>query len=185
MIDTTGQPLLLLGCVRQVGKDTLAGLLHQLDPRFTAFSFASPLKNDLKPFLLTHYGIDVWRCTLAEKETIRPLLIAHGMAKRSLDADYWVKRTLRDIQLALHEKPGIIPVITDGRFVNEIRLARQAFPQTLFVNVCREGAPPPTDEEEKHYREVTKLADRTLLWGNETPEEQLGRAREVMGWLDL
>lgn len=183
------QPLLILGCVRQVGKDTLAALLKRLNPAFTRYSFADALKEDLEPFIRQHFGFSIWDCTPGEKELVRSLLIAYGMARRQQDPDCWVKRTLGDIDTDLRVLSGInvpcIPVITDGRFLNEITLVKERYPGARFINVERFGAPPPTDEEEKHYREVAKLADYHLVWGNDTEDEQLQRAREIIKWMEV
>ncbi len=178
-------PVILLGCVRQVGKDTLATLFGQINPHCRRFSFADPLRADLAPFVRQHFGIDIWHMTPDEKELVRPLLIAVGMAQRKRDPDYWVKRTLAEIARTLEECPEVLPVITDGRFVNEITLVKAAYPRARFVNVCRDGSPPPTEEEEKHYRQVAALADRHLVWGNDTAEEQREHARKVLEWMDL
>ncbi len=179
----TPQPILALGCTRQQGKDTLARLMHQLDPRIVAFSFATALKRDLHPFLLDHYGVDIWTCPIEEKELIRPLLIAHGMCQRARDPDYWVKRTVQDIEDHLartSDSHEVIPVITDCRFLNEVTVLRARFPGFRFVNVTREGAPPPTEEETRHCAAVSALADYYVHWGNDTPEEQLEIARRTL-----
>ncbi len=176
-------PLTLgVGCTRQQGKDTLAALLRQLDPRFTPFSFARALKEDLDPFLRQHYGVDIWTCSTEQKEWVRPLLISHGMAMRARDPDHWVKRTIADIKAHL-AREDIIPIVTDCRFVNEVSLMHAAFPGFRYVNVTREGAPPPTEEETRHAPAVAAMADYALHWGGETEAQQLDRAREMLAWL--
>lgn len=181
-------PLLIaLGSTASVGKDTLFTHFNRLDRRCTRYAFADPLKKDIAPFLMECLGIDIWRCTAAEKELVRPLLIAYGMAQRQRDPDYWVKRTVDAIQKDLGSwgqmvAPQVmpIPVVTDCRFINEAAILRATFPGFRLVNVTREGAPLPTAEEEKHWRDVAALADVHFHWGNESEEEQRGRAAELL-----
>ncbi len=172
---------------RSVGKDTLFTLLRTLDPRFVRYAFADAVRADLAPFVLEHYGIDIWTCLGEQKELIRPLLIAHGMAMRARDPAHWVKRTIALIEQdsANADAFGLsyTPTVTDCRFVNEAALMRATFPGFMLVNVTREGSPPPTEEEEKHYRAVASMADHHLHWGGETEAQQMDRAREVLGWL--
>jgi hypothetical protein len=179
-------PCLGLGFTRAVGKDTLAALMAQLDPRVRRYAFADPLKQDFAPFLSRHFGIDIWRCTPEEKEIVRPILIAYGMSQRARDPDYWVKRTVEAIKADIAKCPPaadmIIPVVTDVRFSNEIDILRREL-GALIVHVTRDGAPPPTDEEAKHYAGLIPLADKHLHWGNDTFEEQTNMARVVLGWL--
>lgn len=181
----TTPPLILgLGCTRQQGKDTLAAILADLDPRFVRYAFADPLKADLAPFLLAHFGVDIWTCSVAEKELVRPILIAYGMCQRAVDPDYWVKRTVTTIETDLAQTDNsIVPVITDCRFVNEVAGLRAMFPGFRYVNVTRAGAPSPTDEEEKHWRTVSALADYQLVWGNDSLDGQRAHAQALIEWL--
>ena len=172
---------------RGVGKDTLFAALHSVDNRFRAYAFASPLKRDLTPFLLQHFDVDPQTATGSAKELIRPLLIAYGCAKRALDADYWVSRTVGQIQSDWNGRDAsFIPVVTDCRFVNEATLLRTTFGDAFrLVDVTRIGSPAPTDEEEKHYRQVAALADLRIIWGNDTPEQRLDIARRLIKDLGL
>jgi len=183
-------PLVIgLGCVRAAGKDTLFTRLQELEPRCRRFAFADALKRDLDPFLLDRFGIGAFTSDPHNKEIIRGMLIAYGMAQRMRDEDYWVKRTIADINEAVSieaqrssifaPRPLVIPIITDVRFPNEAALLRSTFPGFRLVNVTRHGAPPPTDEEEKHYRTVAALADHQFIWGNDTPEEQKAHASRL------
>lgn len=174
-----------LGFTRSVGKDTLAALLHAIDPRFRSYAFARPLKQDLALFFEQYFSIDIWNCSAAEKELVRPLLISYGMAQRARDPDYWVKRTLSEVQHGLADSfREIIPVITDVRFANEEQLMRKTFPHFKMIYVNRLGAPSPTDEEEKHYRDLIPLADYRLDWGENSEAEQRSCAIQLVKWLE-
>ncbi len=172
---------------RSQGKDTLFQCLHRLDPGFTRWAFADQLKADLWDLLHDQFDVDVNRATGPQKELVRPILIAYGCAHRAVDPDHWVKVVIAQIDAHWADTPfgaPFVPVVTDARFPNEISLLRAAYGSALIqIDVTRVGAPPPTDEEEKHYREVAALADYHLHWGNETPEQQLDHTREVMAWL--
>lgn len=179
--------VLALGFTRGVGKDTLVTHLRALDPRFKRYAFADPLKRDLAPFLLAHFGIDIWTCTPEEKEVIRPILIAYGMCQRARDPDYWVKRTLVDINKDITStcfNGDLIPVVTDVRFPNEVNILRRELGATI-IHVTRDGAPEPTDEEQKHYAGLIPMADLTFHWGGDTEEEQRAHARRLIGQLGI
>ncbi len=181
-------PLVLsLAGNRAVGKDTLFSALHSVDNRFRSYAFAAPLKRDLVPFLLQHFDIDPQTATGSAKELIRPMLIAYGCAKRAIDPDYWVSRTIMQIQSDWNGRDAsFIPVVTDCRFENEARLLRKSFGDGFrLINLTRKGAPPPTEEEEKHYRRVAELADHCINWGDDTPEQRLDIAREIIKGLPL
>lgn len=198
-------PTLVIGLhgTRGVGKDTLAAALHSFDRRFYTYSFARALKDDLFRLITDRFALNVHTVTGADKELIRPILISYGMAQRARDPDHWCKRVSNDI---LHDWRGgfvdyserggigpegdyrphtITPVVTDVRFVNEVNHLRATFPRdshhagAVIVNVTRDGAPPPTEEEEKHYRDVAALADIHFHWGNDSWGEQCEKARKL------
>lgn len=111
-------------------------------------------------------------------------MIAYGMAQRSRDPDYWVKRTQYRIEGELGYNPHVIPVITDVRFSNELVLMRRDY-DTTFIFLERKGAPPPTEEEEKHWPTLKEQADFVLEWGNNSEEEQMEYARWVAGRMGI
>lgn len=173
--------LIILGATRQVGKDTLCQRFMELDPRFRRFAFADRLKNDLTPFVQSAFGLYLPTCSLAEKELLRPILIAYGVAQRAIDPDHWVKKLWTEIEAQKDYHPNFIPVICDGRFPNEIKYFRQHYPgQVVYIHVNRTGAPPPTEEEEKHWKWMALQADFTLDWGNNSEEEQREIARGLL-----
>ncbi len=173
--------LLSISGTRSVGKDTLYHRLRTLNPAFRRYAFADAVRNDLAPFIQLHYGFDIWNCTPEEKEIARPLLIAHGMGMRAKDELHWVKIIARQLESDLAANPDMIGTLNDGRFINECTFFRDRYGEAFKqVNVTRVGSPTPTDEEEKHYRQVAAMADRHLSWGNDTEEDQLEQARILM-----
>ena len=190
LTDTPPLVVGITGC-RSTGKDTLCTHLRSLDPRVQRFAFADALKRDLAPFIAQHFGIDVFTATGEDKELIRPLLISYGMARRERDPLVWCRKTTDLIvekceaqRSPLQARNPFVPVVTDVRFVNEVNHLRETFGTAFtLVNVSRAGAPPPTDEEELHYRDVAALADYHVKWGNDTQEQQLAHARRLHDWL--
>lgn len=171
---------------KQSGKDTLVRHLISLNPRFTRFGFADRLRDDLAPFVRQYFDKDVWTTIPIIKEGLRPLLIGYGMAQRAFNEDHWVARSVGHAREIMAKDPLVIPIWSDGRFVNEIRYLRAEFGDGFrLINLTREGAPPPTDEEEKHFRQVAAMADFHLHWGGEDEEGQREKAREVLRWLGL
>jgi hypothetical protein len=162
---------------RGSGKDTFCRLLQERSPRFKRYAFADALKEDLRPFLSAYFDINVNNCTAAQKEIIRPILIAYGCAQRAVQADYWAMRVYWQIA-AQFDNRAIkdfipIPIVTDVRFMNEVEMLRNNFGKNfIHVDIVREDGPPPTDEEEKHFRGVHKLADYYMLWGKNEKGEQ-------------
>ncbi len=179
-------PVLCIAATRQCGKDTLYGHLHTLNPLVTRFAFADRLKEDLAPFVLAHFGWDIWTCTAAQKEVLRPILIAYGCAQRAVDIDHWVKIVVNQIKCGWETNPSMLPCVTDLRFPSELAcLCRELGGAVKVLALYRDGAPEPTDEEKKHYRQVAAGADHVLTWGNESTEQQLERARKVARWFSL
>jgi hypothetical protein len=179
-MSSTPSLVLAITATRRAGKDTLYQRLNTLSPRFRRFAAADALKSQLAPFIQEHYGIDVWTAEGEDKELVRPLLISHGMAKRQRDASYWIRKVIEDIDATVALHPDTIPVVSDVRFINECAYLRASYPLAFrMLYLTRDGAPPPTEEEQKHYRDVAALADLTLHWGNDTMEQQLECARRV------
>lgn len=69
-----------------VGKDFAANLLakayEQQGKNVAILSLALKLKSDMYNYLLDQFGINILDCTRAEKNLVRPILIAHGDVKR-------------------------------------------------------------------------------------------------------
>lgn len=179
----TPSPIILIHGTRQSGKDTLASTLHSLNPHVRITHFADALKADLAPFVRLHFDLDIWAATGATKELLRSLMISYGMAQRALNPDYWVEQVINQIDADEQDGESCVWAVPDTRFPNEVRLMRETFPgRVRLIDVTREGAPSPTEEEEKHYRQVAAMADRHLHWG--VPgEDRLAIAREVLEWL--
>ena len=110
------------------GKDTFvkiaSKILKQNGYTTSVLSFARGLKDDLDPWLKDKYGISAWTEDTAEKQLIRPFLVAHGCGKRiQTEGKYWIDKVDEMIRFTnSHEyKDGNNHVyfVSDVRFPNE------------------------------------------------------------------
>lgn len=180
-------PTLVLGLTgtRAAGKDTLFLCLHTIDHRFERHAFADALKADVAPLIREKLRYDPDALTAEEKEVVRHLWIGWGMTCRAHSPLHWVNVVIGNIDhgWAWRDAP-FVPVVTDVRFENEVTALRARYRSAFkLVNLVREGAPPPTDEEEKHFRKVEALADIHVKWGFDSPNTQMNTARELIARL--
>jgi hypothetical protein len=177
-----------LTATRNSGKDTLFECFHELNPAFRHRAFANALKRDVAGIVRDHMGFDPDNLTPEQKEIVRPLWIGYGMAQRARDPLHWVKVVARDIEMDRGSDSGTprIETVVDCRFENEVNYFRERFGSSFYlINITRAGAPPPTEEEEKHCHKVAAMADYHLNWGKDTKEERLNHARRILKWLDI
>jgi hypothetical protein len=154
---------------RCVGKDTAYELLCT-HIECARFAFADALKNDLKDLIKTQFNIDIFKPSKEQKEFIRPMMIAYGCMWRDKDPEHWVKIVIRQIQKDL-TTPYF--AIVDLRFENELDELEKAFGKNLIhINISNKYAPPPTFEEEKHYKRIAQRAHYFIDWGNNSLEER-------------
>jgi hypothetical protein len=148
---------------RLVGKDTLYKLLRELDDRFVRVSFADELKALFEDISFTLFDRRVDQLSPEQKEILRPWLIQVGTKAREKDINIWAKKVEGFIDDSIFN--GRIPVITDMRFKSEHDFYKNIYGDGMFlINLSRNGAPDPTDEEKIYGPEVAKLADYSLTW---------------------
>ena len=95
------------------GKDTFYSLLSEVLP-CSRFSLADELKREVQQWCKMHYNIDSVDCDREDKEIIRPLLVAHGVAKRNLsNGRHWID--LLNDKLIKNKSKGF-KVVTDIRY---------------------------------------------------------------------
>lgn len=168
MVNKKGIEVIIVCGTKRCGKDTFYNLLRQKSEKFIRFAFADKLKEYLTPYSYALFHKEVDDLNDSEKETLRPVLIAAGMAARKINPDFWVERIYSSIDY-YDSLPGddfiAIPVITDGRFVNEVEYFQRKYGnKCLVVNIERDGTPEPPDEEKKNAPEVARLADYSIVW---------------------
>jgi hypothetical protein len=99
------------------GKDTmcqsLINVLSEQGLRAKRFALADILKQEIKPFILKNFGIDVETCDGGDKETVRGLMIEYGFAKRKQsDGLYFTEALKRVMDLSKFD----IGIVTDLRY---------------------------------------------------------------------
>lgn len=168
-----------LSGTRCVGKDTVFELLSSILV-CTRYAFADALKQDLKVLIKDQFNINVLNPNPQDKEFIRPILISYGCAWREKDPEHWVKKVINQVSI----NPKSISVIVDLRFQNEVDLLKKTFGDSfIHVNITNSTAPPPTQEEEKHYKKVAEQANYHINWGNNTLEERQKIVQKLSDYL--
>lgn len=101
------------------GKNSFANVLQKElkdscpNLKVEQFSFANALRIELDDFINHHFNISPWTEDEKEKEIIRPLLIAHGNAKRQISENqYWIKK----IDEKIERSDCDVALITDLRY---------------------------------------------------------------------
>ena len=114
------------------GKDTLADAifdhLEETEPSYSVITmkFADALKTDLeKAMSAVGVNIDAFTEDSDEKAKLRPMLVAYGEYRRSIDPDVWVKKVLKEIGVWVNEtlpdsdSDGSVILVPDLRYLNE------------------------------------------------------------------
>ena len=137
--------ILALTGYSKVGKDAVAKVLTEYQ-KMKRIAFADALKKDVcKLCDLSMENLERY------KEMLRPLLVEYGRARRSFDADFWIKRIEK--QMRKEDFPDRVDwVITDLRYVNEADwVVRQG---GLIVYLVRLGTNPANSEEGKSIPDI-------------------------------
>jgi hypothetical protein len=97
------------------GKDSFFNLLQKYSPKVVRFALADALKEELKDFILSNYGLDIYTCSREEKNKLRPLLVFHaGMKRNTTNGTYWWKKL--DAIIKEYPDQSKVGVITDIRY---------------------------------------------------------------------
>ena len=99
------------GCGKNTLSTIIIKLLQRMGLPYRELSIANNLKQEISWVSRELYGINSSNCTREEKNTIRPLLVAHGVIKRELsNGRHWVEMLNKELA------PDKINIITDIRF---------------------------------------------------------------------
>lgn len=114
------------------GKDTLADAifdhLEETEPTYSVITlkFADALKTDLEKALgAVGVKVDAFTEDTEKKKALRPMLVAYGEYRRSIDPDVWVKKVLKEIGVWVNEtvpdseSAGSVILVPDLRYLNE------------------------------------------------------------------
>jgi hypothetical protein len=148
---------------RVAGKDTFFKLLSEISPLYKRVAFADNVKKMTDYLCRKIFKVHIDELSSENKEKFRPIMIAVGMVARSVDPDFWVKKVESQIENIISS--GFIPVITDCRFMSEYVFFKEIYKDALvLIEVKRDGAPEPTEEEKLHGPELYSVADIHLHW---------------------
>lgn len=172
-----------IGGVARAGKDTLAQCIKEIiqeeDPslRVEIRSFAAPLKKDLAEFILDKYGIDVFTTKDEEKLIIRPLLVAHGGAKRAQSqGTYWTG--LMDVEIEKLAEQGvdyvIVPDVRYCDYETDEMFWIKKHDGVLFhvekINDDGQVQPPANEDERRNDPLVREHAKVKITWPSKSFE---------------
>jgi len=164
--------LITLGCQRQTGKDTFCHLIQELNPNIKRVGFADSLKDISSDICYKFFNKYPFDLNAVEKELFRPILIEIGRLARTIDIDYWCKEVYSKI--VKWNSNTAIYCITDMRYLNEYQYFKKVYGDSMiFINIERDGAPEPTDEEKIHAPELKKLANVNIEWQSDITFETL------------
>jgi hypothetical protein len=173
-------PIIGLCGFARSGKNSFADFIGHLggqsDPpiSFKNVSFAYALRKELDSFLQEKIGISAFTEDLKEKEIIRPLLVCWGTSiiRNKIDKNYWVENLKNTVNN--NRKTGFISIITDVRFVNELKWIKKEGGVSIFVE--RDGVGPTNPDELKFTDPLKKQCDLTFKWNNLSAFESAGAA---------
>ena len=178
------------GCGKNSLSEIIIKLLQRLELPYRELSIAKNLKEELSETSVKLYGIDSSSCTREEKDTIRPLLVAHGEIKRKLSkGTHWT--SLLNNQLA----PEKINIITDVRFneyeKDEIYWLKNEINGVLIhlsrydeINGKRIFLKPANEAEARNDPNMKDLADFSLNWKTEKDgTKKITQASSLLKWV--
>jgi hypothetical protein len=169
-----------IGSSAQQGKDTFFQLFKDKTKNFfpcCRFALADELKASMRPQILREYGIDLFSCTIQEKESIRFLLIEEGRKKReNTKGLHWInclEKTLDISEILSPKNPSkTLIFVTDIRYPEEVSWIKNKRGTLLNIQkILSDGnlKPITIPDEIVNSPIVKKQADYLIEWP-ETPD---------------
>jgi hypothetical protein len=160
--------------VARCGKDTFYSILKKyLEERqlkSQRLAFADDLKEELNGFTKEKFKIDLFKCDGADKELVRPLMVAYGKCRRSqTEGKYWTSKLDPKVEKLLREQ--IVPIITDVRYI-EYKDDEYSWLKShngILIHLSRkldDGSfvPPANIEEKANDNKLKAVADFSICW---------------------
>lgn len=160
--------------VARSGKDTFYSIIKKYlkdkNIECERIALADELKKELGDFVDKKFKIDLNKCDGADKELIRPLMVAYGKCRRvQTEGKYWT--SLVDSKIKDLKKSNIIPVVTDIRYI-EYKDDEYAWLKNhngLLIHISRkldDGSfvPPANIEEKSNDNKLKAVADFAISW---------------------
>ncbi len=140
----------------RAGKDTICGFIKEITEeknlKVINLSFASYIKMYVQ-------NISDWDGTEETKEKYRTLLQQVGteIVRDTIDKNFFIKRIIEDIKV--YSNFFDVITISDARYPNEIDLVKEAFENTISINVERLNYETKLNTVEQQHRTETALND--------------------------
>lgn len=160
--------------IARAGKDSLCkilcGLFHSDGISAKRFALADELKNDLAPFILDKFGVDLYNVEGPTKELIRPIMVAYGGAKRKeTKGRYWTHK----LENKIKEDSAQVAIITDVRYCEYVHdedfwVKEKMQGDIIHVTRLIDGLKqlPPNEDEASNDPLLWEKADFRLEWGS-------------------
>jgi len=178
------------GCGKNTLSTIIIKLLQRMGLPYRELSIANKLKQEVSCVSRELYGINSTNCTREEKNTIRPLLVAHGEIKRKLsNGRHWVEALTKELA------PDKINIITDVRYnqyekdevywlKNEINGVLIHLSRYDEINGKRVYFPPANDSEKANDSLVRKESDFIQNWKSEKDDtKKIISASLLLEWV--
>ena len=178
------------GCGKNTLSTIIIKLLQRMGLPYRELSIAKNLKQEVSWVSRELYGINSSNCTREEKDTIRPLLVAHGEIKRKLShGRHWVEMLNKELA------PDKINIITDIRYnqyekdevfwlKNEINGVLIHLSRYNQLEPGRDYFLPVNEAEKRNDPLIKRESDFLLKW--RTEENQIKKiisAEKLLKWV--
>jgi hypothetical protein len=141
------------------GKSFFAEKIAQYAGRKTVIlPLADPLKEDVRPFILEKFGIDILNCTREEKDLVRPILLAVGKINRKIsNGTCYTKK----VEARPEFNSDSIVVIPDARYIetneDEYYWLKKHGGKLIYIE--RAGIDYPNEDERINCPKLKAVAD--------------------------
>ena len=166
------------------GKDLFCRLLLK-EIRGHRIALADQLKEEINPYIISKFGIDVLNCSTESKNKVRDLLVFYGSLKRfQTDGQYWT-----NIAQKKADNCKGTPIVTDIRYDEHkndevdwlkgknkgvlIHIKKYWETEGLF-EMNRHYFEPPNEDEQRNDPKLNSKADYHIEWPhieNQTTKE--------------
>jgi hypothetical protein len=173
----------------RAGKDTLCQILLG-EMRLRGFSakriaLADALKQEINPYLISKYGIDIFNCSPEEKEQVRPELIRLGRTRRlESQGTFWTNIVSQEIERGT-EQFFIVPDIRYNVYENDEaawvrRRGLLVHVEKYIMNGAEKIYYRSNDEEEENDPKVKQAADYLFQWPVAQNDVLVQHSRELV-----
>tara|TARA_R100000742_G_C4270312_1_gene88980 strand:- start:40 stop:630 length:591 start_codon:yes stop_codon:yes gene_type:complete len=166
--------MIALSGIAGSGKDLFCRLLLR-EISGQRIALADQLKEEVRPFIINRYSIDILNCSLEAKNKVRSFLVFHGGLKRfQSQGSHWTSIAQKKL-----DNCKSTPVVTDVRYDeykdDEVDWVKQKNKGVLvhirkywetegLFNMERHYFDPPNEDEKKNDPKLMSKADYCIEW---------------------